>query len=182
MLESVQAEGGEHVPRFNHEIKERVRSTLPLAFARPEDPLLGATLVGVVVKDGEARVDDAVLHGRSDIERGIRFSASPEGLLPDERWSVVFVAMKKGPQGLIYYGASQAPLWIDRPGRRGYRDIARSVNSMSDAIAGRVELAGLSEDDMRAVGAVLRDRGRDVWLRTPVATRGLLGEGLLAAE
>ncbi len=170
------------MPRFNRDIKERVQLTLPLAFTRPEDPLLGATLVGILVKDGQAKVDDAVLHGRSDVERGIRFSGSPEGLAPEERWSVVFVAMKKGPEGLLYHGASWAPLWIDRPGRRGYRDIARSVNCMSDAIAGLVELGELDAADRRAVAEVLRERGRDVWSRTPDGTRRLLGEDLLRPE
>ncbi len=170
------------MPRFNREIRERAHTTLPLAFARPEDPLLGATLVGVLVKDGDARVDDAVLHGRSDIERGIRFFSSPDGIAAGERWSVVFVAMKRGADGLMYHGASLAPLLIDRPARRGYRDIARSVNCMSDAIAGQVELDGLPEDDLRAVADVLRGRGRDVWLRTPETTRRLLGGDLLSGE
>ena len=170
------------MPRFNREIKEQLRQTLPLAFARPEDPLLGATMVGILVKDGQARVDDAVLHGRSDVERGIRFAADAASLVPDERWSVVFVAMKKGPEGLHYHGASAAPLWIDRGARRGYRDIARSVNCMSDAIAGLVELRELGEGDRRAVAAVLRERGRDVWEHTPPARRRLLGEDLLRAE
>ena len=166
------------MPRFNKEIKDRLQTTLPLAFTRPEDPLLGATLVGIVVRGGEARVDDAVLHGRSDIERGIRFAPTPDGLAPDERWTVVFVAMKRGDGGLAYHGAGSAPLWIDRAGRRGYRDIPRSVNAMSEAIAGGVALDALPADDLRAVAALLQERGRDVWERTPHEKRRLLGENL----
>ncbi len=170
------------MPSFNRDIRRSVQSTLPLAFTRPEDPLLGASIVGVVVRDGVAKVDDAALHGRSDIERGIRFSQSPAGLEPDERWSVVFLAMKRGPEGLYYHGAACAPLWIDRPRRCGYRDIARSVNCMSDAVAGRVELHELAPGDLKALAALLRERGRDVWQRTPAATRLGLGEGLLRPE
>ncbi len=170
------------MPRFNREIKESVQRTLPLAFTRPEDPLLGATFVGILIKDGEVRVDDAVLHGRSDVERGIRFSGTSDGLTPDERWTVVFVAMKKGPEGLAYQGASCAPLWIDREHRRGYRDIPRSVNAMSDAIAGLVDVAELSDQDRKALAEVLRERGRDVWLCTADNRRRLLGEDLLRPE
>jgi len=159
------------MPRFNREIKQDLKTTLPLAFARPEDPLLGATMVGILVRDGQAKVDDAALHGRSDVERGIRFSASPDGLEPDERWSLVFVAMKRGAEGLYYHGLSSVPLWIDRPSRRGYRDVARSVNAMSEALAGDVRLADLPAGDRAAVARLLAERGKDVWERTPEGIR-----------
>lgn len=165
------AVGGVGLPRFNREIKQQLKSTLPLAFARPEDPLLGATLLGILVRDGEAKVDDAILHGRSDIERGIRFSAQQDELQPDERWGVVYVAMKNGPEGLFYKGVTALHLLIDRAGRRGHRDIALSVNRMSDAVAGRVDLSDLAAGDRAAVSKLLEERGKDVWQRTPEAVR-----------
>lgn len=160
------------LPRLNRDLKAELKTTLPLAFARPEDPLLGATLLGIVVRDGEAKVDDAVLHGRSDVERGIRFTAQrPEEVTPTERWGVVFVAMKSSPAGLYYQGATAVELLIDRPGRRGFRDIVRSVNRMSDAVSGEVALDALSAEDRHAVVHLLEERGRDVWERTPLERR-----------
>ncbi len=155
------------MPRLNRELKAELKSTLPLAFARPEDPLLGATLLGIIVRDGEAKLDDAILHGRSDIERGIRFNAQQPGdIEPTERWGVVFVAMKNGPSGLYYQGVTATLLLIDRPGRRGLRDIAQSVNRMSEAVGGEVRLDLLPAEDRAAVAKLLEERGRDVWERT----------------
>ncbi|MDA8346210.1 MAG: YwhD family protein [Thermaerobacter sp.] len=159
------------MPRLNRELKAELKSTLPLAFARPEDPLLGATLLGVLVRNGEAKVDDAVLHGRSDVERGIRFSAERGELVPTETWGVVFIAMKNGPSGLFYQGATAMQILIDRPARRGHRDIALSVNRMSEAVAGQVVLDDLPPEDRTAVAGLLEERGRDVWERTPEERR-----------
>ncbi len=159
------------MPRLNRELKAELKTTLPLAFARPEDPLLGATLLGILVRDGEAKVDDAVLHGRSDVERGIRFSGERGDLQPTETWGVVFVAMKSVPAGLYYQGATALQLFIDRPGRRGFRDIAAAVNRMSDAVAGEIALEELLPPDRAAVALLLEERGRDVWERTPKERR-----------
>lgn len=157
--------------RFNREIKQQVKASLPLAFAKPEDPLLGATLIGVVVRDGEAKVDDAVLHGRSDIERGIRFGSSAEGLEIDECHFVVYVAMRQEDGGLRYRGATASELLIDRKARRGVRDIALAVNRMSEAVSGEVALDALPASDRAAVARLLEERGRDAWERTPEQLR-----------
>lgn len=159
------------MPRLNRELKQELKTTLPLAFAKPEDPLIGATLVGVIVRDGVAKVDDAILHGRSDIERGIRFSADRASVDPKESYHVVFVAMRGGKGGLYYQGACAVELLIDRPNRRGYRDIAGSVNRISDAVDGEVDLGDMSAADRAAFRTLLEERGRDVWERTPEDVR-----------
>lgn len=159
------------MPKMNRELKQELKTTLPLAFARPEDPLIGATLVGVIVKDGQARVDDAVLHGRSDIERGIRFVPDPASFEPEEVYHVVYVAMQGGDGGLRYQGACAVDLRINRTIRRGYRDIAGSVNRISDAVDGEVDLGLMSQADRTAFAQLLRERGKDVWERTPEQVR-----------
>lgn len=159
------------VPKLNRELKQQLKATLPLAFARPEDPLIGASLVGVVVRDGVAKVDDAILHGRSDIERGIRFVPDRSTVDPEEIHHVVFVAMRGGEGGLRYQGACSVELLINRSLRRGYRDIAASVNRISDAVDGEVDLGTMPPEDRRALARLLEERGRDVWQRTPEEVR-----------
>lgn len=159
------------LPKLNRELKQQMKATLPLAFARPEDPLIGATLVGIIVRDGVAKVDDAVLHGRSDIERGIRFTQDRAAVTGGDVYHVVYVAMRGADGGLYYQGACAVELLIDRPNRRGFRDIAASVNRISDAVDGEVDLGAMSHPDREALVALLEERGRDVWQRTPESVR-----------
>lgn len=159
------------MPKLNRDLKQQMKATLPLAFARPEDPLIGATLVGILVRDGVAKVDDAVLHGRSDVERGIRFTQDRSAVKEADVYHVVYVAMRGSEGGLYYQGACAVDLLIDRPNRRGFRDIAASVNRISDAVDGEVDLGSMSALDRHALVALLEERGRDVWQRTPESVR-----------
>lgn len=151
-------------PKFNKEMKEKVTSTLPLAFQRPEDPLLGATLTSVLLKDGKAEIDEGLMHGRSDLEKGIKFTKKPHELPDAVRYHVAWVAMKGSER---YLGVTVTDFYVDRPQRLGARDLSAQVNAMSRAISGSVELGDIGPQEKAALRRLLEERGKSLWEAAP---------------
>jgi hypothetical protein len=166
-------------PRLNAELKERMGAQLPLAFARPEDPTIGATLTAVRLVDGTATIDEALLHGRSEVERGIRWTLSSpeEAAAGGVTYYVAWVAMKGAEGAVGYQGVTVSRLVIDRERRVGWKDLPQQVNAMGDAAAGGVDLDGLPADLRHALHRLLVEKGHGAWERAPAAFR----EAFLAA-
>lgn len=160
-------------PRFNQELKTRVQNQLPLAFARPEDPLLGATLTSALLVDGEARIDEGLLHARSDVQRGIRWTLPAAEMAPPtaKTYYMAWIAMKGGEGALYYHGLTISQMVIDRETRQGFRRLSQEVNAMGDAAAGRVDLDGLPADLVEPLARLLVEKGHGAWERSPEAFR-----------
>ena len=151
---------------FNKGLKSELSQELPLMFSRPEDPVLGGTMTSVVIRGDEAAVDDAFLHGRSAIERGIKWTKSRDEVEGGDTYWVVWVAMRGGGQGLHYVGMVAEDIIINREQRRGYKDLAAQVNRMSDALAGRFDLGNLPERETEALRHLISSKGHDTVVRS----------------
>ncbi|MHB1506195.1 MAG: YwhD family protein [Sulfobacillus sp.] len=159
-------------PKFNREIKDRVEVSLPLAFRRVEDPLLGASLFSALL-DGEVAVmDEGLLHGRSDIEKGIRWKAQSRAEIPNaHHYRVAWIAVRGGGTDAAYHGVTISEFFIDRPQRLGAKDLPAQVNAMSRALAGQVEVTALPDPLRRALGALLQERGAHSWANSSAELR-----------
>lgn len=150
-------------PKFNREIKERAILNLPLAFMRPEDPLLGATMFAALLVDGTAVIDEGLLHGRSDVEKGIKWKATPDEIPEAVHYWVAWIAVKGAGPDARYSGVTVSDFYVDRPRRLGAKDLPGQVNAMSRALQGKVELEGLPDGERKALGRLLRERGEASW-------------------
>jgi hypothetical protein len=161
-----------------------VAKTLPLAFARPEDPLLGATLTAVLMGDGPARIDEALLHGRSDVQRGIRFTLpDPDAAPPGSRTLFfVWVALKGGEGNLAYHGVAASKEVVHRQARLGWRDLPQEVNAMGEAARGGVHLELLPASLFAELGRFLVEKGHGAWERAPESFRAAFAAAAARAE
>lgn len=159
-------------PKFNRAIKDRVEVSLPLAFRRVEDPLLGASLFSALLDGESAVMDEGLLHGRSDIEKGIRWKAASRDEIPGaHHYRVAWIAVRGGGAAAAYLGVTVSEFFIDRPRRLGAKDLPAQVNAMSRALAGQVEVAELPDPLRRALGALLQERGAHSWANSPAELR-----------
>jgi hypothetical protein len=160
-------------PRLNRDLKEQLGKQLPLAFARPEDPVIGATLTAVRLADGEATIDEGLLHGRSEVERGIRWTlARPEDAPPGSRtYHIAWVAMRGGEGNLAYHGVTVSKIVVHRESRQGWKSLTQEVNAMDEAAKGRVDVRDLPEDLYEALRRLLDEKGHGAWQRSPEAFR-----------
>lgn len=151
-------------PKFNREIKDRVEVSLPLAFRRVEDPLLGASLFSALLVDDRAEIDEGLLHGRSDVEKGIRWKATGPEEIPDaQHYRVAWIAVKGSGASATYHGVTVSEFFVDRPRRLGAKDLPAQVNAMSRALAGRVEVSELPDGVRWSLAQLLEERGARTW-------------------
>lgn len=150
-------------PKFNRAIKDRSSLNLPIAFVRPEDPVLGAAMFSALLANGEAVMDEGLLHGRSDVEKGIKWKAKPEEIPDAIHYRVAWIAIKGTGPDALYSGVTISEFDIDRPQRLGAKDFPAQVNAMSRALQGKVEIDSLPEDLRNSLGDLLRDKGATAW-------------------
>lgn len=158
-------------PRFNREIRERAMTSLPLAFRRPEDATLGATMYAALIDDGTATIDEGLLHGRSDVEKGIKWRAKPEEIPDAKHYRIAWIAVRGAGSDARYHGVTVSDFYVDRPARLGAKDLPAQVNAMSRALAGQTEIEGLPDADRAALRNLLRERGETSWANADASFR-----------
>lgn len=121
---------------------DRQPNALPLV--SPKDTVGSkATVVTAVLIDGdEAFFDDAATHGRSALEQGITWVASPAEVPNARRVFVVWLFVKPDRQSREYgyHGAVAVDMYIDAQTRRGYKHLAQHARQLGRALKGEVDL------------------------------------------
>ncbi|MFD2117521.1 YwhD family protein [Paenibacillus yanchengensis] len=120
----------------------------------------------IIIDNGEAYIDVGALHGKSKIEKGVRFSPD-RSLTPDGRqcW-VVWVAVERHEEGSFYAGATACEMWIDSQAMRGWKILADHVNKLDYAMKRRVILDELAEQEKEALKKLLMEHNPQWWERS----------------
>lgn len=88
--------------------------------------------------ENKAYVDMDAMHGRSDIERRVRYYPDreevPDGLL----YWIAWVTVERGEQGPYYSGVAASELRIDRPNKRAYKSMPDHVKHIEGSLNGKV--------------------------------------------
>ncbi len=121
--------------------------------------------LSAVFVDGEdIFVDNGGIHGKSRIERGIRFVKSVDEV-PNPRhvWGVWITLhrLQGGVQG--YNGAVPFELHIDADAGVGYKSLAQQVNGMERAIKGTVDISALPEEIKQGLSEFLKSVRAELW-------------------
>lgn len=125
--------------------------------------------------DGEqVRIDMGLIHAKSAVERGIRFSSQEEEVKGGKEFWVVWVAMDRNDQGPYYAGVAVCPMRINAETRRGWKNLAEHVNRMDDALKRRVKVEELSAESKQALRKFLAERDPAVWENSPVELKEAL--------
>lgn len=133
-------------------------------------------LAGVLVHGAEATLSNALMHGKSPVERGVTWVKKPEDVPRPTRFWAVWVGAKHFPEGRGFAGVVATEMLIDTEAKLGYKNLAAQVNGMSQALAGKIDLAGMSVEERRALQALLREKGKDLYERaTPEFKAALEG-------
>ncbi len=153
-------------------------TTVPLRTDLGErlDPQTLVTVL-VVSPEGSVRVDPGALHGRSELESGLRFVTQREQLHQAERhwfvWAAVELEASSGAL-LRYKGLAVSEVWVDRAGKAGYKVLAEHVNRMSEAWRGMVNLKTLDAGAKGVIREQLVALGPELWQRSAPALQEAL--------
>jgi len=136
------------------------------------------TLVASLVlsPDGSLAVDSGALHGRSELEQALTFAKSRSELNhPQCAWVVwVAVELDSADRPHHYKGVAVSALWVDAASNTGYKSVTESVNRMSEAMRGGVNVNMLDGKAKALIGERLRALDEDVWDRSSASFREAL--------
>lgn len=126
--------------------------------------------------DGKVTADPGALHGRSELESQIEWVTQRELVGEGASCWIVWVAVELDAANnpVRLKGASACELWVNPQARRGYKSVAESVNRMSEAMRGGVNVSRLSPQARASVKQQLIAIGRELWERSAASLRQAL--------
>lgn len=120
-------------------------------------------LSSVLIDGDQAKIDLGLLHAKSAVERGIKFTSKKEEVTDGKWYKVVWVAMDRNQQGPYYAGVTACSMYINREQKRGWKNLAEHVNRMDHALKRRIDLTELNEKEKMALRKLLQENNREMW-------------------
>lgn len=114
------------------------------------------TSVIVDPENHEAYIDMEAMHGRSKIEKKVRFQKEKDGLIDPQLYWIVWVALDRGKNGPYYSGIGACEVLVSKEERRirlGYKSMPEQVNSLSKVLKGKSDLTTMDDQSK----AILKD-------------------------
>ncbi|SFI68993.1 YwhD family protein [Thermoflavimicrobium dichotomicum] len=122
-----------------------------------------SNLSAVLIDGDTAKIDLGLLHAKSAVERGIKFTANKEEVQNGKLYWVVWIAIDRNENGPYYAGVTACPMIINREERRGWKNLAFHVNRMDDALKRRIRLDELSEKEKSVLKQFLMTHNKEMW-------------------
>ena len=122
----------------------------------------------LISPDGTIALEPGALHGRSQLEGRLRFVSRREELRePQRHWFIwVAVELDDANQPVRYKGLAASELWVDPGQQAGYKVLAESINRMSEAMRGGVNLKTLGAGEKRLIAQQLAALSAEAWERS----------------
>jgi hypothetical protein len=128
----------------------------------------------VMIDEGVAYIDVGIMHAKSKVERGIRFSPNKEDVPNGRPCWIVWVAVDRNEEGAFYAGATSCEMLVDTEAKRGWKILADHVNRLDSAIKRRFILDNIGETEKAALRKLLVEHNAEWWDRSPEELKQLL--------
>ncbi|AUS10268.1 hypothetical protein C1X05_16465 [Laceyella sacchari] len=122
-----------------------------------------SNLSSILIEGDQAKIDLGLIHAKSAVERGVKFTSNEDEVPEGTLYWVVWVAVDRDENGPYYAGAAACPMRIDREKRIGWKNLAFHVNRMDDALKRRVKLSEMGETEKAALKAFLIKHNEEMW-------------------
>jgi hypothetical protein len=133
-----------------------------------------SNLSSVLIDGDEAKIDLGLIHAKSAVERGIKFTSNPDEVPNGKPYWVVWVAVDRNESGPYYAGMAACPMTVDREARRGWKNLAEHVNRMDDALKRRYKLDSLPPEGKQALKKLLQENDLSIWENSPEELHAIL--------
>jgi hypothetical protein len=122
-----------------------------------------SNLSSVLIDGDQAKIDLGLIHAKSAVERGIKWTTDLEQVPNGKKYWVVWVAVDRNEEGPYYAGVTACSMVIDREARIGWKNLAEHVNRMDDALKRRIKLDGLNDVEKKALRGLLISHNEEMW-------------------
>jgi len=133
------------------------------AVDRHKRPDALSNLSAIIIDGSEVYIDNPAIHGKSKVERGIRFSKDPDEVANPRRVALVWATLRRATLGQGINGLGASLMYIDETAQIGYKNLADQVNKMDGAVKGRVQLEVLDEREHQLLGDFLQAQRDELW-------------------
>lgn len=120
---------------------------------------------------GNVSIDMEALHGRSQIEKKVRFSHDlAHATDAYDRYWIVWLVLQRGANGPYYYGCSASEVRIAKAERRirlGYKSLPEQVNFLDKALKGHCIVHHLDAASRRQLAHFCMQYNEAYWQHTP---------------
>jgi YwhD family len=122
-----------------------------------------SNLSSILIDGDKAKIDLGLIHAKSAVERGIKFTSNREEVPDGKQYWVVWVVVDRDENGPYYAGVAACPMVVDHEKRIGWKNLAEHVNRMDDALKHRIRLSVLGETEKKALRELLMSRNPEMW-------------------
>jgi hypothetical protein len=122
-----------------------------------------SNLSSVLIDGDQAKIDLGLIHAKSAVERGIKWTTDLEQVPNGKKYWVVWVAGDRNEKGPYYAGVTACSMVIDRGARIGWKILPEHVNQMDAALKRRIKLDGLSDVEKKALRDLLINNNEEMW-------------------
>lgn len=134
-----------------------------------------SNISSVLIHGDHAKIDLALIHAKSSVERGIKFTPNREEVTNGEEYWIIWVAVDRNEIGPFYAAATACPMIVDREKRVGWKNLAFHVNRMDDALKKRSKLDELPSREKETLRAFLISHNEEMW-NNSVEMKKLFGD------
>lgn len=121
--------------------------------------------VYINIETQEANLDIGGLHGKAEVEKRVKWIKDKEEAMgPDAKeYFLVWIAVERAEAGPIYNGVAACYLMVNKEKRRGYKMMHEHVNSLDDAMKGRIKLDALDERSKETLKQFMMNHNEEMW-------------------
>lgn len=114
-------------------------------------------------KEEKAYVEMGAMHGRSDIERRVKFMSSKDEVPDGKLYWIVWVNVERGENGPFYAGVAGSEIIVDKPNKRAYKSMPQHVTHMEKSLKGKVIVEHMDELSKKLLRDFLVEFNEDMW-------------------
>ncbi|MCH5585085.1 YwhD family protein [Shimazuella sp. AN120528] len=134
-----------------------------------------SNLSALWVNKDQAKIDLGLIHAKSALERGIKFTTNKDEVDGELYW-VVWVAVDRNEHGPYYAGVAACPMIVNKETRKGWKNLAHHVNRMDDALKRKIRLDELDQQEKKQLKDFLIKHDPSMWENSTVELKTLLAE------
>ncbi|WP_028778224.1 YwhD family protein [Shimazuella kribbensis] len=132
-----------------------------------------SNLSALWVNKEQAKIDLGLIHAKSALERGIKFTTNREEVEGELYW-VVWVAVDRNENGPYYAGVAACPMAVNKETRKGWKNLAFHVNRMDDALKRKIRLDDMEKEEKEQLKNFLIEYDHTMWKNSGDELRKML--------
>ncbi|MBH8597898.1 YwhD family protein [Thermoactinomyces sp. CICC 10523] len=126
-----------------------------------------SNLSSILLTGEQAKIDLGLIHAKSAVERGIKFTPHQDEVPDGEDYWVVWVAVDRNESGPFYAGVAACPMRINKEKRIGWKNLPFHVNRMDDALKRRIRVDELGKQEKAVLRDFLVNHNEEMWKNSP---------------